>query len=256
MQVFLNDDPPRRLTFRDRVRSRVGTWTRENPEPPPRPVTFIDGGFGPANNPSEEVYFEVTTLNENIGTFVSIGTGRAKPNRFHSGLKKLIKTSFAVAGDPEAAHVAVMNKANEQGFGYFRLNQPNGLPNLDFDEWKPRKSGARTKRKILESFREWALDPTVLGNIQHCAMELVRRRRLRTEDFSKWESYALGAFFDCEEDCCPKPGDKRWVWHNRDDFKKHLIDDHRREEGKQLENTIRRYRKVWVYKPPPSNGTF
>lgn len=255
MQVFLDGDPPQTTPFLGRIRTRVSSWREpeECPEPTRRPVTFIDGGFGEANNPSNEVFWEVTTLNEKIGTFVSIGTGKGNPNRFHTGLRPLIHTSFAVAGDPEPAHSAMQAHKSNHGFSYFRLNQPNALANLEFDEWKPRKSGCRTKRKIQDSFRAWAVSPQVQADINRCAQELVRRRRLRTADFSKWERYASGAFFDCEEDDCPKTGDKRW--HNRDDFKNHLINDHQMEEGEQLQNIINLHRREWTYKPPGNGGT-
>ena len=253
MRVVVDGDAPQpKGTLLQKVRS-FGRETVVEAERK-HPVTFIDGGFGEANNPSKEAFHEVETSNEKIGTFVSIGTGRGKVDKFHTGLRRLVQASFAAVGDPEPAHLSMLRESQnpDHGFGYFRLNEPNGLPDLDFDEWKPKRNGNKTRKKILDAFQRWAIDPKVSASISHCALELVRRRRLRTADESQWERFALEVFFDCKEDKCPQPSDKRW--YNKNDFQSHLMEDHKMEEGPELQAALRSHRRVWRYKPPPNGG--
>lgn len=254
MQVFLDDEAPQP---KGSFLKKALTWGHPAPVlplPTSRPVTFIDGGFGPANNPSKEAFDEVTSSNERIGTFVSIGTGRGSADKFQTGLRRFIQAGMAAVGDPEPAHHAMLKESQHKdlGFGYYRFNEHNGLPDLDFDEWKPRSSGTRTQQKIREAFQRWYLDPKVTASIQKCALELVRRRRLRTADESQWERYAVKAYFDCREDGCSKPTDMRW--YNRNDFRSHLIADHGMREGGDLNKAIRAHRIVWKYKPRGNGG--
>jgi hypothetical protein len=100
MQAFLNDEPPQPtvgLLGRATTAFTAGAPSAATS----RPVTFIDGGFGPANNPSKEAWEEVDSSKEQVGTFVSIGTGRGSTNRFHTGLRRFIKAGIATVGDPE-----------------------------------------------------------------------------------------------------------------------------------------------------------
>jgi hypothetical protein len=252
MQVFVNDEVPEpRPGLLKRATSAL-TFKAKVPSPTTsRPVTFIDGGFGPANNPSKEAWEEVTSSNERVGTFVSIGTGRGKTSRFHTGLRRFIKAGMAVVGDPEPPHYEMEAKAKEHGFGYFRFNEFNGLPDLDFDEWHPRKSGRQTKDKIQNAYQRWIAIPEVQESFRRCAIDLVRRRRLRTADESQWERYAVKTYFDCGEDSCPGEVGKRW--YNRNEFRQHLVIDHMLEHDMSLDAAIRRDRKTWRYKAP-DNG--
>jgi hypothetical protein len=253
MQVVVDGDTPHpKGSFITRV-----TTIRRDPnagfETTRAPMTFIDGGFGEANNPSKEAFYEVTTsTNKTISTFVSIGTGRERPNKFQKGLKRLVKTSFAAVGDPEVAHQFMSDQSKQHGFSYFRLNEPDGLTDMEFDEWKPRNSGKRTQQKIREAFQRWALDPKVIEDLRNCALELVRRRRLRTADESQWERYALEAYFDCREDNCSEDGATRW--YSRNEFQSHLIKDHKMKEGIDLQKAIRSYRTIWKYKARTNGG--
>ena len=139
-------------------------------------------------------------------------------------------------GDPEPPHRAMESKAKEDGFGYFRFNEFDGLPDLDFDEWKPRKSGKQTQDKIESSCQRWASKPEVRENIRRCASDLVQQRRLRTADESQWERYAVQAYFDCGGNNCPGAVGKRW--YNRKEFRQHLLTDHRLEQDARLDAVI------------------
>jgi hypothetical protein len=252
MQVFLNDEVPEPRP--GLIRRVTGSFPLKPKAPPPttsRPVTFIDGGFGPANNPSKEAWEEVTSSNEKVGTFVSIGTARGRTNRFHTGLLQFVKAGIAAVGDPEPPHHEMVAKAKEEGFGYFRLDEFNGLPDLNFDEWKPRRSGRQTQDKIQNAYQRWVSQPAVQQTFQRCAIDLVRRRRLRTADKSQWERYAVQVYFDCGEINCPAKAGERW--YNRNEFRQHLAADHQLEHDANLNAAILRDRKTWRY-TAPENG--
>ncbi|KAH7342725.1 acyl transferase/acyl hydrolase/lysophospholipase [Rhexocercosporidium sp. MPI-PUGE-AT-0058] len=254
MQVSLSDESPEPSKFPFK---RILTGLAP-PKPSPttsRPVTFIDGGFGPANNPSKEAFHEVTLSNERIGTLVSIGTGRGSADKFHTRLLKFVKNGISAVGDPLPADQSMKfeSKRKDHEFGYFRFNEHNGLPDLDFDEWRPKASGNRTQTKIREAFHRWSVDPKVTDAIRLCAIELVERRRLRTADESRWERYATKSYFDCKEDQCTEASDKRW--YARDEFRDHLRREHRcMEEEDNLEEIIQRHRTAWRYKPPQAGN--
>jgi hypothetical protein len=252
MQAFLNDEPPQPTV--GLLRRATTAFTARAPSAATsRPVTFIDGGFGPANNPSKEAWEEVDSSKEQVGTFVSIGTGRGSTTRFHTGLRRFIKAGMAAVGDPEPPHHEMKAKAKKYGFGYFRFNEFDGLPDLDFDEWSPRKSGRQTKGKIQNAYQRWVSTPEVQESFRRCAIDLVRRRRLRTADKSQWERYALKTYFDCGEESCPGDVEKRW--YNRNEFRQHLVIDHGLEQDGSLDRAIQRDKRIWRYKAPENGGS-
>lgn len=107
MQLYLDDKiPPRHESF---LRRTVTGFARPRPAAAVSgPVSFIDDGFGPANNPSEEAFREVKDSNERIGTLVSIGKGRGSADKFHTRLMPFIKAGIAAVGDPQPAHIAML----------------------------------------------------------------------------------------------------------------------------------------------------
>jgi len=221
---------------------------------------FIDGGFGAPNNPAEEAYYEVETSKEPIGTFVSVGTGRKVTDRFQKGIAKKLGAGFEVAGDSETVHESIrklLSKAKKDGkpFSYFRFNEPNALKDTSFDEWEPRSNGKRTIKKMDDAFAQWLTSPEIQDALQNCAEELVRRRRLRTKDFSKWERYALGSCFECRVngDECKEPSSKWWSY--RTDFQDHLVRAHRVDKSStdQLKKLAYDNRTGWSYQIPRSN---
>ncbi len=168
--------------------SRRGTSNHTEPH-----STFIDGGFGEQNNPSKEAYFEVLTSNENIGTFVSVGTGRKNADRFQAGLINRIKAAFDVMGDTELTHDFMKGRSERERFSYFRFNEPEVLASMDFDEWKPRRNGSKSIDKMTRAFSNWAVKPEVQRKLRQCADQLVRRRRLRAaENPSLWKLIRWG----------------------------------------------------------------
>jgi hypothetical protein len=213
--------------------------------------TFIDGGFGEQNNPAKEAYYEVLTSNENIGTFVSAGTGRKNADRFQAGLINRIRAAFDIMGDTELTHDFMRGRCQRERFPYFRFNEPEVLADMDFDEWKPRKNGSKSIDKMTRAFSIWAVKPEVQRMLRQCADQLVRRRRLRVAaDPSLWEAFSMGSWYDCGREGCPDPVAKRW--YLRSNFEEHLRRSHSRGEevdARALQEQADSHRKIWEYKP-------
>jgi len=117
---------------------------------------YLDGGFG-SNNPCEEIYEEVRTMNnhaENCTSIIlSIGTGKAKGLRRMSkasGLSRylnLINVAVKFASESEEPHVRMLRRTRDRGdasMKYLRLNVEDGIGNMKLDEWRARGS-IRTK---------------------------------------------------------------------------------------------------------------
>jgi hypothetical protein len=233
---------PRRATTVNPADSRKKPKNRQM-------ATFIDGGYGAANNPAEEAYHEVTTNNERVGTFVSVGTGRRFTNRFNPGVINTARGAFDALGDPELAHekVDALSRERESGFSYFRFNEQHALADTEFDEWIPKSSGQKTVDKIELAFQRWAIEPDIQIHFQICAKELVRRRRLRTADTSRWERYAWGSSFDCKENC-RETGDMWWKY--RAEFEEHLRSaQHQVTPSRPIDQIVKESRTMWAYKP-------
>jgi hypothetical protein len=216
---------------------------------------FIDAGFSPINNPAEEAYHEVTTSNHPIGTFVSVGTARRVPYRAGRGFGTKVKGGLEALGDTEDVHTRMNKEASseETGFSYFRFNEPNALPDVNLDEWIPKSSGMKTLEKMKVTFNAWAMQPAIQADFQKCAQELVRRRRLRTADASRWERFALGSYFVCPENC-EDAGNRKWL--NRDEFGAHLKQAHDEDADPAHIKTITDNCKTdWVYKSPPKTAS-
>jgi hypothetical protein len=213
--------------------------------------TFIDAGFSPVNNPAEEAYHEVITSNHPIGTFVSVGTARKVPYRSGRGFATKVKGGLEALGDTEDVHSRMMKESSavDTGFSYFRFNEPNALPDVDLDEWLPRSSGKRTIEKMNATFNKWAMEPAIQADFQKCAQELVRRRRLRTADASRWERFALSSFFVCPKNDCEDAGNRKWL--NRAEFGAHLVEEHDEDaDPAHIKAIADSCKQDWVYKSP------
>lgn len=220
---------------------------------------LTDGGFGRVNNPSEEVLLELRFIlkkrHKRIGTWVSIGTARAmsapdgRPN-----ILKLAKKGIEMVGDPEPVHERMLEESQREdnGFLYYRFNDPNGL-SVDMDEWKPRgsggNSGSQTMQVMDNAFATWANRVEVVKKFEQCAEELVKTRRARAkEGISRWERYALGKFYVCTKNDCPYDPDE--TWHYRTNFIQHLKSDHGIIDQSDIENMLDECEYSWEYKSP------
>ncbi|KAK3369947.1 acyl transferase/acyl hydrolase/lysophospholipase [Podospora didyma] len=218
-------------------------------------VRFTDGGFGRANNPAEEVLRELRSILKSrfkrIGTWVSIGTARqaatSDPN--DPNLVNTTLLSYARLGDPEPVHERMVGESAKDKFAYCRLNEVNGLPSVQMDEWLPRGSGTQTMETMKNAFASWAARAENVAKFQKCAKALVQNRRKRaSESKSLWERYALGKFYVCPEDDCIYDPDE--TWHYRTTFLQHLKWPHMKRNEAEIEAMLEQCEYVWEYKPP------
>ncbi len=87
------------------------------PASPPKLSTYVDGGMGALNNPSQEAYYELGagTGRETLGTFVSVGTARSPGNRSERRTIPVLRQTAAIMSDPEPSHDFMVNHAKDKG---------------------------------------------------------------------------------------------------------------------------------------------
>ena len=210
-----------------------------------------DAGFSRANNPSMNVMDELKTMFRDgpkvVANWISIGTARQTAPHGTSTLRSIFKKVVFEVGDPEGEHLR-MERLKPREFHYYRLNEPHGLPDVSMDDWKPRGSnnpGSLTIEAMQTAFRKWAANPMNQDMLQKAAKSLVDIRRARTENYSKWERFALVRLFICPaNDCYFDSGE---TWHYRDSFVRHLLEDHGYNED-QVEKAVRDFSLDWQYK--------
>lgn len=174
---------------------------------------FSDGGFNRVNNPTEEAYKDIKELHGDqvrIGVMVSVGTAKAVEERFGGSLFGIAKKAVALATDVEKVAQDMLLKAQQPPtFDYFRLNEKQNGCKVKLDEWKPRGlrqilskkcPGQDTLKAIDDCFERWY--PRHQQMLQECATRLVDIRRKRVLNRSRWERYATGAHYYCDEKNC------------------------------------------------------
>lgn len=190
---------------------------------------FSDGGFGSTNNPTLLGIRELQNLHDadNVGIVVSVGTAKAESppgghNFFVDTIRRL--TQIATSGNTIADLLAERDN-------YWRFNDEEGLK-VDLDEWKPNgvftpsnDRGSITLQNIRNGLNKWLRANN--RAINECAKELVRIRRARTADASRWERFATGAtHFRCQHrDCKDTP------FTFRHQFEQHFAEFHEEEPG-------------------------
>lgn len=200
---------------------------------------FTDGGFGVTNNPTQAGFKEVKALSgsetaENVGVIVSIGTARAKELPGKGGVRT-VKRMVSSATDPNT----VAGWMNDQKLDhYWRFNNDQDGLSVELDEWKPnswftKRPGHETLTTILHNFNAWAAQSENYHAIEKCAKELVKQRRARTPDRSRWQRFATGATkYRCSHKDC-----KNDAWDSLYQFNLHWDASHqndsRREDYKQ-----------------------
>lgn len=213
---------------------------------------FMDAGYQYTTNPTEEGALEIEDLygKFSIGVVVSVGTAR-RDEPWGGGIRRNVKTVFNKASNSEVVHNKMRDKAANDGFQYYRLNDRDAL-DIDLDEWKPKPrpfvkdSGSKTINKIENAFGRWASRYDIIDQLQKCAAELVNRRKARATDFAKWERYAIGAQFRCRFKEC-----ERGDFANRRDFHNHLVNDHDMQRT-ELDQEADFCRKYWRYQKAES----
>ena len=228
---------------------------------------FKDGGFG-SNNPSAEAYQDIIAkhgdMESNMGPFVSIGTGipplelfSKKKGNFHNTMANFNAAKRFPSTTVKVHEQMVMHSKRDRQdmFPYFRFDGGQALGEIALDEWESQKSvwsfkkkkpepEAETLKKIKVVTHAYLYDPEVQADLWECAELLVKRRRLRSRDASRWERYASMSYYICGE-----PGCKQEQINEADQLKEHMKAAHRVWTSDQdLDSQIRKHRYCgWVY---------
>ena len=210
-------------------------------------LLFKDGGFGSANNPTQEAKTELEEFYGKgaIGIVVSVGTARRdedpKPS-FFNALPGATRAFAAAATNPETVHETMENTIQED---YFRINDPGTL-GIEMDEWKPRKtkgntiSGSTTLSTIENAFNKWIADPDHQNDLNDCATRLVESRQARMHT-ARWPRFATGTRYVCQARKCDQAD-----FLDRKSFATHLRFNHpdRLNDGGEEEKACK---KFWRY---------
>lgn len=229
-------------------------------------MRFKDGGFG-CNNPSEEAFHDVREVHgglaENVGPFISIGTGISKFRLFSdkkgnfrdvcaNAIAALKRPTLTTLTDKSMSYIANFDKV--QRFPYYRFDGGEALGEIAMDEWQTHKPkhrsrkkeqpGAKTLDNIHRAVATYLQQKSVQRDLEDCAKLLVQRRRLRTEDPSRWERYATSSYFLCRYGACEKAR-----FNTSLDFKNHLENCHGVGALDVLEKKVEECRGYWWLYP-------
>lgn len=230
------------------------------------PICFKDGGFG-LNNPTKEAYYDIAEKHggqSKIGLVLSIGTGETPLNKFpvkKSNLRHFIANARALKKLPSRtlnAHQDMWRLANPDGknlFPYYRFDGGKSLGKLPMDEWKSHRftmltpksneRGCKTTKKIRDAIRAYLDQREVQDDLVACAKLLVRRRRYRTRDGSKWDRYATASSCKCNLQGC----EARWI-KTRQEFENHLKNQHGIPAAELAH--MQSSRRCWIYRNGPT----
>lgn len=235
----------------DTGRRNTGMGKRKKQSRTRRTALFSDAGFSRVNNPSLSVRDELRDIfrdgPKKVANWISIGTARPSSPHTTSSLRSILRKAVAEVGDPEGGHQQ-MERLRPREFDYYRLNEPNGLPHVEMDDWKPRSSknsGAETIEAMKAAFHRWVAEPDNQEKVKRAAKSLVQIRRARTIEESRWERFALGRLFICPAKDCYLDSDE--TWHYRDSFVDHLRKVHGYDD-RQVGEAVKHSNRDWQYK--------
>lgn len=177
-----------------------------------RRYKYMDGGVG-YNNPSTLAWNEVVQMtpdknNQKIypSIFLSIGTGRSKPQSRFGGLPGLINWARKFITETESTHRNMLSLTAAAGTTYHRMNVHSGLEKMSFGEWK-KKRRPKTKGDQVQREVNGTTGPVVtnqengqrgMGSSISADQPGVRRRL--KED--KWEYKTLDTIRRCTDTYC------------------------------------------------------
>lgn len=231
---------------------------------PKKATKFKDGGFG-TNNPSTEAYKDVVIKHggsiQNIGLFVSVGTGVRKIRLFadRSGkwqdLKANVKGALSQPSRTLGAHNNMVAFAGNH-FPYYRFDGGDRLGEVALDEWNSHKfakfrdknpvPGFKTISRMDEATASFLEKPEIQQDLNEVAKLLVHRRRLRTRDLSAWDRYAFASHYECTHKGC----ERRRI-NTGDLYKQHLKEQHNFKVNDEIiERSMREARHCWPYRKP------
>jgi len=135
--------------------------------------TWCDGGLrrnNPINEALAEISCELDWEGKQIGCILSLGTGLARTNSLSSNLASFLKGSIKIMTDAEdTAKVFAASAAGKdliRTHRYFRFSIPQGMEDLQLDEWK-----ATERMRALTT--EYLSHVGIGDTIQRCAKILL-----------------------------------------------------------------------------------
>lgn len=228
-------------------------------------IRFKDGGFG-TNNPTKVAYYDVVDKHgkeSKIGLVISIGTGKTPLNLFARRSGHLnnaianLKAAIKLPSRTVNAHGDMMRLADRDGeekFPYYRFEGGEALGELAMDEWKSHRftrftghsdqPGFKTIKKIEDGTAAYLQSPVVQHKLAACAKLLVRRRRLRTRDVSRWDRYASASYYECGLNDC----EFKWI-KTRQEYEEHIKNHHK---IKEVTDLVEMRRRCWQYTERPT----
>lgn len=233
-------------------------------------IRFKDGGFG-TNNPTKEAYYDIAIKHggrTKIGLVISIGTGitplslfARKPGNLNNTIAN-IRAATKLPSRTLKAHEDMLHLTENDGeepFPYYRFEGGEFLGEIALDEWKSHRftkltghrpeRGYKTIRKIEVGTAAYLQQSEVQRDLAACARLLVRRRRLRTRDVSKWDRYASASHYECHLEDCEASRIK-----TSQQYEDHIKNDH----GIQIDDSVRKRmqssRRCWIYRNRPTNS--
>ncbi|MCJ1465973.1 hypothetical protein MMC07_004592 [Pseudocyphellaria aurata] len=228
-------------------------------------IRFKDGGFG-TNNPTRAAYYDMVDKHgskSKIGLVISIGAGDTPLNYFASrkgnlsnaiaNLKAAIKLPSRTLGTHDEMLRLAKKDGEEESFLYYRFGGGETLGELALDEWKSHhftkftgdndSPGCKTIEKIKHCTDNYLKQQEVQDDLDACAELLVRRRRLRTRDVSKWDRYASASYYECNLKGC----EARRI-HTIREYQEHIRSQHGiRVADSVFEKTMQSSRRCWMY---------
>lgn len=185
-----------------------------------------------------------------MGPFTSIGA-RKSQHRAPSlrQLADLMRLSAPQRGNKIMAALSVRDQ-----FPYHAFDGGEQLHDKKFDQWEKRAFASEDNipetTAINKAVESYLATPYVQRDLEECAKNLVKRRRLRARDASAWDRYAFASFYQCSYQGCPVPQERfKRVEH----FKEHVMEIHSAALArKPLEQALKECRRCWTDpKPEP-----
>lgn len=229
-------------------------------------IRFKDGGFG-TNNPTKEAYYDIADKHgglSKIDLVISIGTGKTpldlfarRPGHLNNAIANL-RAATKLPSRTLGAHTDMLRlaKDSEELFSYYRFEGGETLGELKMDEWKSHhftaltghsdKSGCKTIRKIEVGTAAYLQQRDVQRDLAACARLLVRRRRLRTRDVSKWDRYASASHYECYLDGCEASRIK-----TSQQYEDHIKSHHSVRIDDSVRKRMQSSRRCWIYRNTP-----
>jgi len=184
-----------------------------------RDVKYRDGAIW-RNNPALEIYRGINEFSKDIKRpvklLISLGSGPTKERKFYTHTHPSSK--YHKKGS--SVDRVLSQKLDD---GYWSIEGPSDLSDLEINEWRVDGSGYKTFERIQKSTEMYYQQQAVKEKIELLAEKLVRLRQSRART-KRWERFALGIQYECRASAyCSSNSVK---FDDRNSFMDHLMWEH------------------------------